>query len=137
MGVVLPGLAAVVLVGCLTDARKAKTWHGGDCPETGVCGVGKCILGKCASPCTNSDACGEGALCFSTVCQPVEQACKTGLCDDANACTDDACKPGTSTCVHGARQGACDDLDKCTQGDECFVQKGAEGGAGVPRWGEV
>ena len=41
-------------------------------------------------------------------------------CDDANACTDDACNLGPATCVHTPNQAVCDDGIACTVADQCL-----------------
>jgi hypothetical protein len=88
-------------------------------------------------PCTVGDHCsGDGACVPGTVPAPVSASCDAGdpctvgdhcsgdgaclrgsarSCDDGNACTADACDPGTG-CLHTAV--TCDDGDPCTS-DEC------------------
>lgn len=47
--------------------------------------------------------------------------CRPGtplICDDGNACTDDACDP-QSGCVHTSNMDPCDDDDTCTTDDVC------------------
>ena len=41
-------------------------------------------------------------------------------CDDANACTDDACNVVTATCAHTPNQAVCDDGIACTGADQCI-----------------
>jgi hypothetical protein len=41
------------------------------------------------------------------------------VCDDGNACTDDACNPATGGCVFSNNASTCDDGNPCTGGDVC------------------
>jgi hypothetical protein len=114
----------VLVLGACVD-KEPKRWFSGDCSADVACSTGLCIDQHCAVACVGAGAdCGEGAVCFDKKCQPVAHACQKGLCDDANQCTQDACKPGTATCTHDLAKGPCSDQDACTAGDECLLKDG-------------
>jgi K319-like protein len=72
--------------------------------------------------CTNSDICGDGS-CAGT---PIN-------CDDANACTDDACDPVSGNC-----QNTIDTTNECDDGLECTVNDACLGsGACAGEWDTV
>ncbi len=51
--------------------------------------------------------------------EPPEPPCRVdGECDDDNPCTDDRCEP-TFGCVFQPHLRACDDGDRCTEGESC------------------
>ncbi|MBI5913716.1 hypothetical protein HY839_04760 [Candidatus Azambacteria bacterium] len=94
----------------------------GGCVSTDAPAGSPCDDGN---PCTMSDAC-SGGKCTSG--QPVK-------CDDANACTNDACDKVSGQCVHTpSGLTTCDDNDKCTQDDACTysVAEGKQVCAGKP-----
>ncbi|HKQ60004.1 MAG TPA: pre-peptidase C-terminal domain-containing protein [Candidatus Polarisedimenticolaceae bacterium] len=85
-----------------------------------------------ANPCTETDVCG-GGLCAGTpiVCDDADactsNACNTLngqcvftaiTCDDSNPCTDNACN-SLSGCFFTNNTDACDDANACTSGDVC------------------
>ncbi len=86
------------------------------------CAVAKCeaATGACAMFAQNQgNSCSDGSACT------LQDSCSQGkcsgtalLCDDANACTDDACDPGAG-CTHKANAAPCSDGDACTLGDAC------------------
>jgi hypothetical protein len=67
-------------------------------------------VGPCddANACTATDTCGAGGECYG---QPI-------VCDDGEACTDDACVP-LQGCTVVFNENACDDGTACTEGDQC------------------
>ena len=78
------------------------------------------------SPCSDSSLCTTGDLCNGGSCLG-----KALNCDDANACTADACTKATGACSHKpqAKGAACDDNSKCSQNDAC---DGAASCVGLP-----
>ena len=64
------------------------------------------------------------------ICDGVDNDCSgqtdDGLCDDANPCTIDACKPGNG-CTHTNSTGGCDDGNACTTGETCATGSCAGG----------
>jgi hypothetical protein len=122
---------------------------GSVCTSGDACKFGKCVAGtlaKCddANPCTD-DTCSPKVGCaFAANTAPCEadgngctsgDTCKGGIClvgslancDDKNACTLDACDPGTGSCKHefGTTDGKPCDADGsiCTVGDFCKAGK--------------
>ena len=86
---------AVSAVGCVAD---------GDCADDNLCtdnvcdvGTGECQVTHNDAPCDDGVACTAGDHCAQGVC--VGGAPSPDLCDDADACTDDVCDPGTG-CDH-------------------------------------
>ena len=68
------------------------------------------------------------ALCTSTT---TASCClQAADCNDANACTADACDAGTHTCGNVPVVGSCDDGNACTSGDVCTA--GVCAGTGIP-----
>ncbi len=65
------------------------------------------------TPCDDGSACTTGDACSAGVCvgSPVD-------CDDANACTDDACDPATG-CSNTPNTSPCSDGLYCTVNDVC------------------
>lgn len=81
-------------------------------PETGK-KLG-CVYAYNSAVCNDQDQCTEGETCD-------QGACKTGkpiVCDDKNACTDDACDKNIG-CVHTPNKALCDDGNLCTEADAC------------------
>jgi formylglycine-generating enzyme required for sulfatase activity len=64
--------------------------------------------------------CDDGNACTQDACDLLAQKClyTDVVCDDANGCTEDACK-AQSGCVNTPRQGICEDGDPCTISDLC------------------
>ncbi len=111
------------------DACTAKT----SCSDGG-CGAGVAVDCDDANPCT-SDGCDKAKGCVhlavlavcddGDVCTAADR-CESGVCkggskthcDDANACTDDACD-SSKGCVFATNGKACDDSNACTKGDTC------------------
>jgi len=133
--------------GCVSSLNKAPCDDGSVCTTGDHCHLGACISSgmlTCndGNPCTddscenltgcafkpNSAPCDDGSACtVNDKCS--SGACKAGAplsCDDANACTFDACDPATG-CQHTPAAGACDDLDQCTVNDKCDAGKCAPG----------
>jgi hypothetical protein len=103
---------------------------------TGLCGDCNadldCVPGKW---CTSDHRC-VPALCATSACNGATFACQGGktyatgvTCDDANACTKDACTAGTG-CSHANLSAPCDDASACTKGDVC--SGGTCAGAAIP-----
>jgi MYXO-CTERM domain-containing protein len=95
-----------------------------DCNDGDDCTADACEAGRCVAPsipgCCLTDAeCreGNGDLCTSPSCNVTTQLCVETVidCDDADACTVDACEADGS-CSHAARD--CDDGNACTT-DTC------------------
>jgi Dictyostelium (slime mold) repeat len=96
---------------------------GGRCVVTsGGCQYDTCTTATCtAGPCQIA-VCGVGAVCERTnICASDQQccagACVAAGCDDANACTDDAC--GVSGCEYTTNTALCTDSNLCTVADRC------------------
>jgi hypothetical protein len=66
-----------------------------------------------------------GAYCAAGGCDGI-------LCDDGNACTQDACNPASSLCAYSPVPGPCDDGDPCTENDQCAGAACAGDPAGEP-----
>jgi hypothetical protein len=84
-------------------------------PQNGQC---KLLPAHDGFACDDGDPCTLGDVCAGGTC-------KAGVavsCTDSNVCTADSCKPGLG-CVHEPKEGACDDANACTTGDQC--QEGA------------
>lgn len=80
-------------------------------PKSGVCSQPPKVDG---APCTDNNPCTATDTCKAGTCQ----GGKPTSCDDANACTDDACFPA-SGCLFSANKAVCSDGDACTAGDYC------------------
>jgi hypothetical protein len=81
-------------------------------PATGQCVFTNDDTNSCSdeNACTQTDSCQAGACVGGN---PV-------VCDDGNACTDDACNPATGQCVFtNDDTNACSDGNACTQTDSC------------------
>ncbi len=116
-------LVALVLVTATIAAcspeGSPRRWYEGTCTGGATCSAGGlCLEGFCARPCTDGTDCGDG-ICFMDHCQPIESACKAGLCNDGNICTTDLCQSQSGLCDHQIADEACDDGNACTIGDEC------------------
>ena len=78
------------------------------------------VFAQACSAATEGAACGDGDLCNGDercaggICQPGAPP----HCDDANACTNDACVPATG-CVHTNRTGSCSDGLYCNGSETC------------------
>ena len=91
------------------------------CDDANVCTDDACVpaTGACGftpntDPCDDGNLCTTGDVCAAGVCT----AGSPLVCDDANACTDDSCNPG-SGCVFAPNTDPCDDGNACTTGDVC------------------
>ena len=119
--------------------------EGFPCEDGDACTIGdKCTAGACIpgvptvcadnNPCTD-DTCDAAAGCVYTdnvlpcedgnICTTMDlcaggecQSGKSLVCNDDNACTDDACDPALG-CLFVANDAACDDGVACTLGDHC------------------
>ncbi|MBM4344376.1 MAG: hypothetical protein FJ100_13490 [Deltaproteobacteria bacterium] len=124
-----------------------------DCGDNNACTTDSCVpsTGQCqnldqsaklcndANPCTddpchallgcghvnNTGACSDGNPCTTgDGCLGGNCATSGALtCDDANACTDDACDPKAGGCTFAPNTKPCDDQLGCTQGDACAAGK--------------
>ena len=104
--------------GCVADA---------ECPDDSNACNGSEVCDKEQSPpkcavksvpasgavCSDGDACTTGDACGGGKC-----AGKALVCNDQEACTDDACQGGS--CVFLANTATCTDGDVCTVGDFCL-----------------
>jgi hypothetical protein len=106
---------------CVTDAESIVDCSGvaaGPCEKV-ACqpSSGQCVTTakENGAPCTDGSACTLNDACDAGQCggSPL-------VCDDANACTDDACDP-LSGCVYTANAAPCDDHDLCTTDDTCAL----------------
>ncbi len=127
--------------GCAYIDSAAACDDGDKCTSGEHCTVGSCAGGKPTAcddgkECT-TDSCDHGSGACAFVVKPDGAACDDGDdcsapdgckngdcvgalidCDDGNACTIDACKPGIG-CSHLDSVAACDDGDKCATGEHC------------------
>ncbi|MCA9514411.1 MAG: hypothetical protein KC635_05675, partial [Myxococcales bacterium] len=84
-------------------------------------GVGTCTGQRSCGP-AGLSACDARAATLET-CNDVDDDCDgftdnaSGLCNDGNPCTSDACTGGV--CGHTDATGSCSDGDMCTSGDHC------------------
>jgi len=89
-----------------------------DCNDDDPCTTDTCVVAADATEgeCANTDIeCPSGQECDGGTCKtPCDTADE---CDDADACTDDACTDGF--CGNTNNTAACDDLDACTENDAC------------------
>jgi hypothetical protein len=91
-----------------------------DCNDNNPCTDDYCDPTLGCQHANNNDPCDDGNACT------ILDACNAGacaggtvvVCNDANACTDDSCNPG-SGCVFTNNSAACDDGNACTAGDVC------------------
>jgi hypothetical protein len=91
-----------------------------DCNDNNPCTDDYCDPTLGCQHANNNDPCDDGNACT------ILDACNAGacaggtvvVCNDANACTDDSCNPG-SGCVFTNNTAACDDGNACTAGDVC------------------
>ncbi|MBM4395350.1 MAG: lamin tail domain-containing protein, partial [Deltaproteobacteria bacterium] len=83
--------------------------------------------------CISDAFCDDGRFCNGKeTCNVPAKKCVAGVpptCDDANACTADACDAAANACANVPDHAACDDGDACTD-DVCVV--GAGGGCANP-----
>ena len=85
-----------------------------------------CVHTDTTGFCDDGDACTVGDKCAAGVCV----GGVAPVCNDNNACTNDACDP-TSGCVYSPMAGvACNDMDSCTTGDQCDSAGSCKGGPG-------
>ena len=88
------------------------------CNDNNVCTDDACnpATGACVYTNDNTNTCSDGNSCT------VGDACSAGacvagapvVCNDSNACTDDACNPATGLCVF-----TIDNTNSCTDGNAC------------------
>ena len=139
LGARLVGIVVLLIAGpactpdetVVTGSVASADCQGGACDVNGTLDDGaglEVVATDMAAGCTavaNDAPCNDGNLCT------MSDSCKLGkceagtkvICNDAFACTMDACDPKTGKCVHvaiGEGQG-CDDGDACTVGDACAV----------------
>ena len=79
-------------------------------------GRGACVGAPQDALCDDADACTIDACDPSTGC--THTALPASACDDGNLCTDDACVPATG-CTHTDNALPCDDGVACTGADTC------------------
>lgn len=122
-------LAGLVLCAVAACGQPLRRWFDADCGDAKMCTSGQCVQGHCARPCTSISDCGDG-LCFHALCLPADEACKVGLCNDANDCTFDECNvttgqcryTGLSTCTLDGANKLCQigvECVACAAGDDC------------------
>lgn len=73
-----------------------------------------CVTTNNTAPCSDGDVCTNADHCAGGACvsgSPI-------VCDDGNACTNDACNP-LSGCFATNNTLACNDANACTTGDTC------------------
>ena len=131
---------------CLFIPDATNTCSDGDaCTQTDACVAGQCMgtnpvlcddnnactddacdtgNGQCVSTNDDSNTCTDGDGCSQT------DTCQAGqcvgsnpvLCEDSNACTDDACNPETGQCLFiPDASSTCSDGNACTQTDACVA----------------
>ncbi len=101
----------------------------GDCDDANPCTVDACADTACTHTPDDALCADDGLACTTAQCDPAlgcVQRPDDGACDDAVACTVDAC--GAAGCTHTPDDGACDDGIACTR-DSCG---GAGGCLNVP-----
>ena len=94
--------------------------------------VGRCQNDNALGSCQGEYVCNGAGAGQCAAATPIAETCDLldndcdgtaddGLCDDGNACTDDACAAaGDGTCTHVARTGlSCEDGNACTANDAC------------------
>jgi len=97
-----------------------------NCDDGVACSVDSCS--EATKACThtpNDAACSDANLCNGAETCDLLAGCKAGTpvnCDDANACTTDACSP-TTGCTHTTL--SCDDGNACTT-DSCLTATGCQ-----------
>ncbi|MSQ82594.1 MAG: hypothetical protein EXR77_06705 [Myxococcales bacterium] len=117
----------------------------GDVCKTGKCTVGaikscddsnKCTNDNCDAkngcanvastiPCDDGNFCTSGDQCAQGKCTGTAVNAAV-LCEDNNACTNDACEPSKG-CAYSNNTAACNDGNTCTFGDVCSAGKCASG----------
>jgi hypothetical protein len=127
--------------GCLHEFNAAPCDDGNLCTINDLCQGGNCLPGDAfdcndGNPCTD-DICSPLKGCLHTnntvACDDqdpctLQDKCSGGSCvgtapkdcNDNNPCTDDLCVP-LAGCSHKNNAYACDDGNKCTQGDACVA----------------
>ena len=105
------------------EATGAPLALGTPCLDDASCTSGWCVAGVCCEGAGGGGLAGDCAACSVAAGAAADGTCTAvsappGACDDGDACTDDACLPG-SGCLHEAIPGPCDDGDVCTTGDAC------------------
>jgi len=93
------------------------------CDDGSVCTIDTCspsvgcvftgVADSLHVPCDDGLVCTANDTCRSGFCTGEQR-----ICDDGDACTDDACEEGTG-CVTVDNSGACDDGDPCTVNTTC------------------
>ena len=76
---------------------------------------------------TDDMTCDDADACTADACDGATSQCSNTpaqSCDDANQCTSDSCDPKTGKCVFKAFGGGCDDGSACTVGDVCQLAGG-------------
>ncbi|MCO4760647.1 MAG: hypothetical protein KC502_04040 [Myxococcales bacterium] len=93
-----------------------------DCDDGNPCtGDGTCKEGKCKT--SGNESCNDGIACTDDSCDPktgcVHKA-KDTVCEEDGSCFDMACDLAVGCTATTIRNGsACDDDDKCTEGEKC------------------
>ena len=113
--------------GCLSDAECPDDSNA--CNGSEVCDKEQ-LPAKCSvksvpqagAACSDGDACTSGDVCGGGKC-----AGKAVVCNDQEACTDDACQGGS--CVFLANTATCSDGDVCTVADFCLSKNCKSGKA--------
>ena len=103
---------------CAPDSGCVLTNNNAACSDGNVCTLGdQCSQGACtAGPALDCD---DATACTTDACDPQKGCTHATLdCDDSNACTTDSCLSGAG-CQHAPVAGVCDDGDPCTNGDTC------------------
>ncbi len=97
-----------------------------NCPGGAACNP----TGQCLPPpqgCQNDAACSDGQFCNGReTCDLGTGTCRPGVapdCDDAIACTEDACDEAGDACTHAPVNVRCDDGNVCTD-DACDAVAG-------------
>ena len=94
-----------------------------DCTDSNACTDDSCnpAVGCVNAPdntntCSDGNACTQADACVAGQCLGANPV----LCNDSNACTDDACNPASGQCVFtNDNSNACTDGDACSQTDSC------------------
>lgn len=87
----------------------------------GPCSRSVCDNGRCVAEPTPDTPCDDGLDCTQADTCDASGQCRgeAVVCDDGDACTDEACEPGLGCQSNPAPGRACDDGDTCTANDTC------------------
>ncbi len=115
--------ANVCTVGDACQASVCKPGGALSCEDANPCTTDACDATKgCTHATTDGEGCDDGSPCTSAD-QCLKGQC-TGVavvCDDANVCTADSCKPSSGCVSLPVALTACDDGNICTVGDQCVA----------------